>query len=249
LNRRGPVFHIYCDNGTNFHGAHNELEREVQERKTQLANVNANFYITWHFNPPSASHFGGAYERMILSVQRALKAILKDQSPRVETLRSALIECENIVNSRPLTHVPIDAEDAEPLTPNHFLKYHANNQPAPGIFKNECNLRKQWRISQQLADSFWKKWRELYLPELARRSKWHERSPEFRVGDVVLVVDNSLPRNEWRKALVEKVIPGSDGVGRVAIIRTNGKSYTRPIMKLAKLDVLKDSENELINGN
>jgi hypothetical protein len=238
INRRGPIFHIYCDNATNFHGSHNELLLELENRKAEYATVNEDYYITWHFNPPAGSHFGGAFERLIQAVQKALAVVLEDLSPRLETLRSALIECENIVNSRPLTHVPIATEEEEPLTPNDFIKLHPNRQPPPGVFSEEdVNLRKQWRVCQQIAEMFWKKWREFYLPELTRRSKWFVKAPELQPGDVVLIVDNNAPRNEWRKGLIEQIIKGKDDIGRVAIVRSNNKTYTRPIMKLAKLDV------------
>jgi hypothetical protein len=240
-NRHGPIEHLYCDNGTNFHGAHRELLKELEALSPALARSNEDVFIAWHFNPPAGSHFGGAYERLIQSVQRALNVILLDQAPQVETLRSALIECENIVNARPLTHVPINCEDDDPLTPNHFIKMHSNCLPTPGEFTDkDLNLRKQWRISQQLANNFWKRWRSEVLPLLARRGKWFTISPEFGIGDVVLIVDNSSPRNSWKKGVIEKLIKGPDNISRVALVRSNNKLKTRPIMKLAKLDVRRD---------
>jgi hypothetical protein len=241
VNRHGPVAHIYCDNGTNFHGAHNELLKEVESLNCQLAASNNDYYIDWHFNPPSGSHFGGAYERLIQSVQKTLAVILKDQAPQLETLRSSLIECENIVNARPLTHTPINTEDNEPLTPNHFLKQHSNCQPCiANVCDKDLNLRKQWRISQQIANNYWRKWLDLYLPELARRSKWYEKAPELQLGDIVLIVDNRLPRNQWCIGKIEKLIYGNDKICRVAIVKSKNKLKCRPIMKLAKLDVRKD---------
>lgn len=244
LNRHGPTRHIYCDNGTNFHGAHNELLYELTQMSSELATANEEYWIDWHFNPPAASNFGGAYERLIQSVRRALEVILNDQSPQEDTLRSALIECENILNSRPLTHVPVNADDKEPLTPNHFLKHHANCLPAPGEFtERDLNLRKQWRIAQQLANGFWNRWRQEYLPELARRSKWYAVKPNLNIGDIVFIVDNSCQRNDWKRAKIVNLYYGDDGVARVASVESNGKTYRRPINKLAKIDYSDDTHS------
>ena len=37
-----------------------------------------------------------------------------------------IVDAENIVNIRPLTHLPICEHDEEPLTPNHFLIRYSN---------------------------------------------------------------------------------------------------------------------------
>lgn len=78
--------------------------------------------IEWHFIPPSAPHFGGVWERMVQEVKKLLKVKLWGTSrPTENELKLALAEIEFILNSRPLTHIPLDVKDDEPLTPNHFL--------------------------------------------------------------------------------------------------------------------------------
>lgn len=72
---------------------------------------------------------------------------------------------ENIVNSRPLTPVSLDATDEVPLTPNHFLLggnfylFLSNN-----FEKDDTFSRKQWRKVGQMADHFWRRWVKEYLP-------------------------------------------------------------------------------------
>ena len=53
--------------------------------------------------------------------KKTLKAILKDKVFLKEALRTAVVEAEGILNSRPITHVSSDAGDMEALTPNHLL--------------------------------------------------------------------------------------------------------------------------------
>ena len=59
------------------------------------------------------------------------------------------------------------------------------------------------------------------------------------VGDVVVVVNSNQPRGQWPRGRLEAVHPGSDGVVRVADVRTKSGLYRRPVVKLAKLDVLR----------
>ncbi|XP_046809845.1 uncharacterized protein LOC111689473 [Lucilia cuprina] len=110
---------------------------------------------------------------MVLCVKRVLQSTLKESAPQEHALQSFLIEAENIVNSRPITHLPLSHEDEEPLTPNHFLLGCPNTSqtPAGEINDQPVALRKQWRISRQLRDHFWKRWIKEYLPTLTRRSK------------------------------------------------------------------------------
>ena len=56
-----------------------------------------------------------------MNVKRSLKAILSNDPMNEEVLRTVFTEAENIANSRPLTPNSSSLNDAEPLTPSHFL--------------------------------------------------------------------------------------------------------------------------------
>ncbi|XP_046557263.1 uncharacterized protein LOC124266512 [Haliotis rubra] len=132
--RRGPVKEIWCDNGTNFIGAARELKEalaELDQNSIHSHLLQAN--IDWKFNPPSASHMGGVWERMIGSVRKILSPMLYEFGDRLddEAYRTLLCEVEAIVNSRPLTTVSSDATDLNPLTPNHLLMIKSNVFIAP----------------------------------------------------------------------------------------------------------------------
>ncbi|XP_018791049.1 PREDICTED: uncharacterized protein LOC108970234, partial [Bactrocera latifrons] len=131
--------------------------------------------IEWIFNCPNNPAEGGIWERMVRCVRRVLNVTLKDVAPREHTLQSLLIEAENVVNSRLLTHLPLSSDQDEPLTPNHFLLGTANTSQTPAIndvVTKPCALGKQWRIARQLRDTFWRRWILEYLPTLTRRTKW-----------------------------------------------------------------------------
>src|SRR5207253_2016305 len=108
-------------------------------------------------------------------------------------------------NSRPLTHVSVDADDPEALTPNHFLIGTSSGVQQPGIFTDtDLCLRKQWRIAQRLADLFWKRWVREYLPTLTRRTKWFRQVEPIKVNYLVYIADGDMPRNSWPRGIVVK---------------------------------------------
>ena len=76
--RRGTPKKIFSDNGTNFTGADKELRSMVEslnQKKIYERCLRKN--IEWHFIPPSASHMGGVWERIVKSVKRVLRAVLR----------------------------------------------------------------------------------------------------------------------------------------------------------------------------
>ncbi|XP_049304973.1 uncharacterized protein LOC125776523 [Bactrocera dorsalis] len=241
VNRRGAPIRIRSDNGKNFVGADREAKRFAEvfdcgRLQSDLSQKN----IQWVFNSPFNPSEGDAWERMVQCVKRVLRHTLKEVSPREHTLISFLIEAENVVNSRPLTHLPITADQEQPLTPNDFI-LGADNTPETPIadtdLGNTCMLRKQWRIARQLRDHFWKRWITEYLPTLTRRVKWCRRTKPLKEGDLVFICDPNVPRREWCRCRVEKVYPGTDGEVRRADIRTSTGVKQRAVSKLAVLDI------------
>ncbi|XP_036319310.1 uncharacterized protein LOC118733830 [Rhagoletis pomonella] len=241
INRRGVPARLRSDNGTNFIGADKEAKKftevfDCEKIQDELSSRG----VQWIFNWPSNPSEGGAWERMVQCVKRALWHTLKEESPREHTLISVLIEVENVVNSRPLTHVPVSSEEEEPLTPNHLLLGSENTANTPSVedpIKKLCTLRKQWRISRQYRDRFWKRWIAEYLPTLTRRVRWCRRARALQVGDLVLICEASTPRSGWCRGRVVQVYRGTDGEVRRADVRTCGGMLRRPVSKLAILDV------------
>ena len=240
--RRGQPANIYSDNGTNFRGADNELKAALKDLDQDVLTATLSGKgIAWHFNPPSAPHMGGSWERLVRSVKIALSAILKERAPKEEVLSTVFAEAEGLVNSRPLTHVPVDADDPASLTPNHFLLGTSSVDSviqAPGTFTDsDLCLRKQWRTAERLTDHFWKRWIREYIPTLTRRTKWHQTRRPITQGDLVVVVDDALPRGQWPRGQVVTAHKGRDGVVRVAEVKTASGTYRRPVTKLAVLDI------------
>lgn len=229
---------IMSDNGTNFRGASRVLEEEIEKISTNDLQ-REHPMIEWFFNPPSSPHMGGSWERMIRSVKSILMDILPQAALREEVLRSSLADVENILNSRPLTYVPLDSSESEALTPNHLLIGSSGGiRERANVNSSGSALSKMFRISSAIADNFWKRWVREVLPCLTRRTKWHgSGESSINIDDVVIIVDENTKRNTWMKGIVLDTHRGKDGVVRSAVVRTENGILTRPVVKLAKLDV------------
>ena len=235
--RRGEVRTMKSDRGTNLVGAERELRECVDNWNVeQLVEAMRQRNIQWTFNPPSASHFGGIWERQIRTVRKVLTAVLREQTMTEDSLRTLFCEVEAVVNSRPLTTVSDDPSDLSPLTPNHLLHQRSGTPLPPGIFDPEdLTCRKRWKQVQYLADLFWQRWRKEYLMLLQSRVKWQQPVRNVQDGDVVVVVENGLPRSQWRLGRVEKAAPSTDGLVRKALVRTDHALIERPVSKLVLL--------------
>uniref|UniRef100_A0A182N7R2 Integrase catalytic domain-containing protein n=1 Tax=Anopheles dirus TaxID=7168 RepID=A0A182N7R2_9DIPT len=235
--RRGPPVEIFSDNGTNFQGASNELKKQIADIQIDCATTFTDSHTKWNFNPPSAPHMGGVWERMVRSVKEGLQALNDGRKLNDEILTTVLLEVENLINSRPLTYMPQNSSDNVALTPNHFLiGSSAGKKDRMGPLPDPAEvLRNTYKRSTQLAERMWNRWLKKYLPTLNQRTKWIKHSCQLRVGDLVFIAEG--PRKAWMRAIVEEVFPASDGTIRQAVVRTaQGKYLKRPVVKLAVLE-------------
>ncbi|XP_062704409.1 uncharacterized protein LOC109433030 [Aedes albopictus] len=237
--RRGQPRKIYSDRGTNFVGANRELQNlQTTVNHDEIMREFTTTETEWVFNPPLAPHMGGSWERLIRTVKNNLSAVCSTKALTDEVLRNLLIEIENVVNCRPLTHVPVDDDSGPALTPNHFLVGSSNGtKPLVNIDDSGYALKQNMCTSQILANTFWKRWVTDYLPEITRRSKWFQSTRPIATGDIVVIVDPKLPRNCWPKGRVISTKEGRDSQIRSATVQTISGVYERPVAKLAILDV------------
>ncbi len=101
--RRGTPAELWSDQGTNFHGGQRELREAYAALVPDIQRQLACQRIHFHFNPPSAPHFGGVWEREVRSVKSALYIVLGSQSVPEEVLMTVLLEVEAILKSSQVT--------------------------------------------------------------------------------------------------------------------------------------------------
>ena len=214
--------------------------------------ISQNCEIEFVFNPPSASHFGGVFERQIGTIRKVLSGLLLEQGSSLteEGLITLLHEVSAIINCRPLSHFNLSDSCIAPLSPNHLLTHKSRVvlSPPGDFVRQDLYLAKRWRRVQHLANLFWTRWRQEYLDSINKRSKWNQPQRNITVNDIVLIVDENAARNEWKLARVVEVMTSNDGLVRSAKLqlattqldakgkRLCGLSYfTRPIHKLILL--------------
>ena len=234
VSRRGTPAMIWSDNGTNFIGAEKELRESIE--KWNVVNIAAELAhkgIKWKFNPPSAPHQGGIWERLVRSFKRVLYTILGTRRLTDEVLHTTFCLVENALNSRPLTPVSADPCDLNAITPNHFLLgEHSTGIPSV-VGNNEFDHRKRYARAQSYANAIWSRWIKEYVPTLNRRSKWQTPAEQhLKTGDLVWIAEETNPRGYYPIARIVELRYGSDSVARSAVLRTSTGSLVRPLVKL-----------------
>ena len=242
---RGPAALLRCDRGTNFIGGKSELDGALKEMEQQkIERYVKDQGCEWIFNPPHASHFGGAWERQIGTIRRVLDAMFAELGSTQlthELLVTLMAEVTAIVNARPIAAIPSDVDDPQPLSPAMLLTMKTRPLgPPPGDFMSpDLYARRRWRRIQYLADQFWLRWRREYLQSLQTRKKWQEPQRDLTVGDVVLVKEEGAYRNDWPMGRVAAAVKSEDGRVRtveVAVVKEGKKkTFRRPIKELILL--------------
>ena len=172
--RKGFPTQVTSDNGTNVIGAERELRDLVKALdKKKIQDMTVNRGVTWKFKLPSAPHFNGLLEILVKTVKRAMFCVLSKEDLTDEELMTAIVEAEGLMNSRPITYQTSNADDPEPLTPNHFLFSQCGGQFAPeSVDIKQYNPRVRWRHVQEIVHQFWRRWLREWLPSLSPRKKW-----------------------------------------------------------------------------
>ena len=237
--RRGRPRVIYSDNGTNFTGANNlfnAIDWKMIEGEAAIRR------ITWKFNPPSASWWGGFWERLIQIVKKMLRRVLKNASLTYEEMLSLLCECEAIVNSRPLTYVSEDSDELKPITPAMFLQ----EIPEVGVpdldHIDKTNLSRRLRYQQRLREELRKRFRVEYLGNLMLKQTDKKSSYELKVGDIVLIENEDKKRTFWPLGRIVKLYPGKDNNVRLVKVKISNGEILRPIQRLYPLEIQSESE-------
>ncbi|XP_065362051.1 uncharacterized protein LOC135955621 [Calliphora vicina] len=239
FSRRCCPAHVYSDNGTAFVGAANLLEVDRKQFLLQLRQKvlvrNSSQQVEWHFIPPGAPHMGGLWEAGVKSVKTHFRKIAGMQKFTFEEFSTMLSRIEACLNSRPLTAMSDDPLDLVPLTPGHFLIGAPLLRPEPNHSDLSLSIANRWQKLKVLHHQFALRWKEEYLKELHRRTKWKYPQRDLKVGDLVVIRQDNLPPNEWRLGRIEKTHVGQDSKVRSADVRTASGIFTRPIVKLVLL--------------
>ncbi|RCN23889.1 hypothetical protein ANCCAN_30422 [Ancylostoma caninum] len=117
------------------------------------------------------------------------------------------------------------------------LRYEeSSNESYESITSYYADLRKT-------LDHFWELWQKEYLAALAeknakRSSRKQAAKCQPRVGDIVLIRQENIPRSMWPMGLVLELLTSKDGLPRSARLRTGKKNILeRSVNHLVPLEV------------
>jgi hypothetical protein len=238
---RGIPETLTSDNQASFHKADDELQEWFASIDWDQVVMETGFGfkpfskgILWNFNPPVAPHFGGIFEIMVKAAKRAMKATIGHADLDEEEFRTAVSKIGHLLNCRPIQLVS-DQNDYETLTPNHFLLPGLAGAIFPPEVSEEDRLKLPVRLRHQIMvqQHVWKRFKAEIVPMLGPRKKWCVEHENLRENDVVLEIDDDLPRGVWRLLRISRIIPSEDGlVRKVEVVNSTGKLYLRPISRL-----------------
>lgn len=237
VSKRGMPQKVYSDNGTNFVGANNELQKAAKIWRSEKIQYEANAQETeWHFITPSAPHEGGIWEAAVKSMKHHLKRVMGTQKYSLQGITTLLASVEACLNSRPLCKLSDDPDDMEALTPAHFilgrpikLPMHAETDKAP------YNAKRLFLQLQFQIQAFWKKWSSDYLQALTQLPKWRKEKENVKIDQLVLIKNDNAPPTYWAMGRIIKTHTGIDGKVRSVTLKTQAGELERSIRKLCIL--------------
>ncbi|XP_041717582.2 uncharacterized protein LOC121549770 [Coregonus clupeaformis] len=170
--------------------------------------------------------------------RRFLDSILLKVGPSKITI--FMVEVSAIVKARPLVPVSTDPDLPLILMTATLLSQKVGVVPPPQGEFNENNLfSRQWRQVQSLPNTFWHRWKKEYLPILQNSRKWQKEMPNLREGDIVMLRDSQVKKNDWPMGIIVKTFPGSDGKVRKVEVKTTKdgscKTFLRPVSETVLL--------------
>lgn len=203
---------------------------------------------------------------MVRSTKRCLRKMIGRASLTRDEMLTAVIEIEGVINSRPLSYIS-SSDLEEPLTPSHLIlgrrllnlpdNLDCLSDPDDEDFEvNASKLTKRMKHLASVLNHFWKRWRSEYLAELRESHRYAAKktahASSVKVGDIVIVHDDALPRGFWKLGRVQELFPGRDGLLRSALVRvaTRERQHTllkRPLQRLYPLEIPNtDASSELL---
>ncbi|EFP10192.1 hypothetical protein CRE_01450 [Caenorhabditis remanei] len=248
MGRRGIPDSISTDNATTFQAAAN-----IATSAYSVENYLANKRIKWYFNTALAPWEGGVWERMVGLVKKALKHGLGDQCYSRKDLETIIIECESIINHRPLTYIA--DEESEIIRPIDLIQpkisYPIYNEK---LLENEYReYTYRFREVINSVKRFWEVFNRDYqnqnkiFESVTFPNKAHCNTVQPVVGEIVMIKDEQLPRGKWQLGRITKLCPGKDEIVRAVEIKTKTRNkIKRRIEHVIPLEIRPNSETQQV---
>jgi len=152
----------------------------------------------------------------------------------IDELRTVAYEISAILHTRPLCPISENAETPDVLAPAHFLKGSSYTTfPEPNITHLREGRLSRWQRVTQMQQHFWKGLSSEYLSLLQERSKWRVETSNITVRSIALMKEDNGPPLRWQLERIQEVIPGGEGVIRVAMVDGSDQESRRQTSRFA----------------
>ena len=189
---------------------------------------------------------GGLWEAAVKSMKMLMKRSMDSSTFTIEEATTLLCEIEACLNSRPLTPMSTNTRDFAVLTPGHFIIGEPLVAiPGHDLAHLKINRLDRFERIQQQKTHFWNRWQQEYLHILQNRPKWKSASPNFKIGELVLIKDESLAPQKWKVGRIVEVHPGKDGKVRVAKVRATTVKIVPRVKGMGPFEEFKVQESIL----
>lgn len=242
VSRRGLIEEMYSDNGGAFHAADKEFTEAFKECSQHIVDYVTYKGIRWIFTTPLAPHAGGVYEIGVKLFKHHLTRSVGDHSYDFELFYTLLTKIEADINSRPLLALSNDPDNMQILTPAHFLVFkELNARPERNLIPSKEGLLTAIDRVHRTRQFFWNEWSTHYLHTLQTRPKGFQDVSEYKVDQLVLIMENNTSPRKWRTARIINLFPGKDGVVRNVRLKTEKGELERHVKYIVPLPVEEES--------
>ena len=234
---RGLPRKVILDNGKTFVAAAKWLWKIMQNER--LNDFLAHHEVIWQFNLSRAPWWGGMFERLVGLVKAALYKVIQGAKLTFNELQSILLDIQIILNNRPLSYCEDDIQ-LPILTPNAMVYGKTMYVLEEDLHNIESlDLRKRERYIRCCKEMLWKRFNTEYLKALRERHNMIHKAKDMNIkqGDVVMIKGEEKNRGLWKIGIIERLIPGRDGVVRAVRLRAGKSHLERPIQHLYPLEL------------
>ena len=106
------------------------------------------------------------------------------------------------------------------ITPNQLMLGRSQNiLPDDATIANDLPMSSRYRLVNHVTSVFWSKWSVHVSPGLIVRQKWHNKTRNLQVGDLVMIADTSKVKSKYKLGVVEDTNLSRDGFVRSATLR------------------------------
>ena len=203
-NLRGWPGVISSDPGSQLESASGILMQWWHGMEKPLSEFGTSKNFEWKLSPADSPWRQGKAERRIGIVKKLISHSIGDSRLTPLELQTALFGIANICNERPLgLSKPHEDGSYTLITPNQLLLGRSLNvSPDDAALAESLPMKARFRLVKHVTEVFWKQWSTHVSPSLIIRQKWHEQSRNLRVGDLVMICEDSKVKSKYKICLL-----------------------------------------------